>query len=197
MNHSLVLASGSPRRKELLESLNFEFKTLSPSFKESVPNHLTNGRDIAEHLASSKASQLRVKTVNDVYLTADTIVQIDGVTLGKPKNEKQAIAYLKSLSGKSHQVITGCCLSTSKKQIVFSSVTEVTFNELDEDDIRYYVKKFSPLDKAGAYGIQEWIGLIGISEIKGSYYNVMGLPTEMVYQKIKTEFPTLLKNALQ
>lgn len=197
MNHTLVLASGSPRRKELLETLNLKFKILTPSFKESIPDNLTTGQEIAEYLAASKASQLGVKIVNDVYLTADTIVQIDGKVLSKPKNEKQAISFLQLLSGKTHQVITGCCLSNSKKQIVFNSVTQVTFNVLSDEDIKYYVKKFSPLDKAGAYGIQEWIGLVGISSIQGSYFNVMGLPTDLVIEKIKTEFPGLLKNTLQ
>ncbi len=197
MNYSLVLASGSPRRKELLESLNLKFEILTPSYKESIPDDLTKGKEIAEYLASNKAKQIGLKVVNNVYLTADTVVEIDGVVLGKPKNEKQAKQYLQLLSGKTHLVITGCSLCNSKKQITFSSVTEVTFNTLSEEDIKYYVKTFSPLDKAGAYGIQEWIGLIGISTIKGSYFNVMGLPTDLVFEKIKLEFPGLLKHTLQ
>ncbi len=184
--YKIVLASGSPRRKELLAGLGFDFEVrLLPDIDESYPEGLT-GQEIANAIANKKADAYRKTMAKDeLIITADTIVYLDGRVLGKPHNEKEAIKMLKALRGRTHQVITGVSIMTHERQETFASISEVTFSNITDEEIEYYVTKYKPLDKAGAYGIQEWIGYIGVERIEGSYFNVMGLPVARLYQTLK------------
>lgn len=180
----LILASSSPRRKQILEGLNIPFSILEIKFDETYPQELSP-EEIPVFISQQKAKQLPKIGKNEVYLTSDTVVILAGKVIEKPTDKLAAAAMLKSLSGKTHYVITGVCLTTSEEKISFKEVTEVTFHLLDEEEINYYINNYSPLDKAGAYGIQEWIGLIGIKEINGNYDNVVGLPASTLFQKMK------------
>jgi len=179
----IVLASNSPRRRELLGALevDFEVRTLD-GIEESYPQGLTM-TGIPEHISSQKAMAYAL-TDDELLITADTIVYLDGEVLGKPANAKEACAMLRKLSGKTHQVITGVTLRTVERSHTFSCVTEVTFAQLAEEQIKHYVDNYAPFDKAGAYGIQEWIGYVGVTKINGSYYNVMGLPVQRLNQEL-------------
>ena len=179
----IVLASNSPRRRELLGALevDFEVRTLD-GIKESYPQGLTM-TGIPEHISSQKAMAYALAD-DELLITADTIVYLDGEVLGKPANAKDACAMLRKLSGKTHQVITGVTLRTVDRSHTFSCVTEVTFAQLAEEQIKHYVDNYAPFDKAGAYGIQEWIGYVGVTKINGSYYNVMGLPVQRLNQEL-------------
>lgn len=183
--YKLILASNSPRRQELLRGLDldFEVRVLS-DLDESFPKGL-NGEKIALYIAESKASAYK-KTVSpeELVITADTIVWLDGEVLGKPTDEGDAKGMLRKLSGKRHQVITGVCLTTAGWQKSFSVVTEVTFSSLSEKEIDFYVSNYQPMDKAGSYGIQEWIGFVAVEDISGSYFNVMGLPVQRLYKEL-------------
>lgn len=184
--YKIILASNSPRRKELLGGLGitYEVKTL-PDIDESYPEDL-DAEEIPLHIARNKADAYRsMMQPNELIVTADTIVWLDGMVLGKPKDEADACRMLRCLSGKTHQVVTGVCLTTLEKQKCFATVTDVTFAELTEEEINYYVSRYRPLDKAGAYGIQEWIGYIGVQNISGSYFNVVGLPIQRLYTELK------------
>lgn len=184
--YKVILASNSPRRKELLGGLgiDYEVKTM-PDIDESYPAGL-GAEEIPVYIARSKADAYRsVMQSDELIITADTIVWLDGVVMGKPKDELEACDMLRKLSGKTHQVVTGVCLTTVDKQISFSTVTDVTFAELTEKEVQYYVSNYRPLDKAGAYGIQEWIGYIGVRGISGSYFNVVGLPIQRLYTELK------------
>ncbi len=182
--HDLVLASASPRRRQLLEDAGFKFRTATVDFKEVWPSHL-RGREIAEFLATGKALAWREDvTPNQVIITADTVVWCREMVLGKPANDQEAAQYLRLLSGCGHEVITGICLRDDHRKHTFSVATRVTFRELSEEEIIYYVQNYQPLDKAGAYGIQEWIGLRGITRIEGSYYNVVGMPVSDLYTQL-------------
>lgn len=184
--YKIILASNSPRRKELLGGLGvtYEVKTL-PNIDESYPEDL-DAEEIPLHIARNKADAYRsMMQPNELIVTADTIVWLDGMVLGKPKDEADACRMLRCLSGKTHQVVTGVCLTTLEKQRCFATVTDVTFAELTEEEINYYVSQYRPLDKAGAYGIQEWIGYIGVQNISGSYFNVVGLPIQRLYTELK------------
>lgn len=184
--YKIILASNSPRRKELLGGLGitYEVKTL-PDIDESYPEDL-DAEEIPLHIARNKADAYRsMMQPNELIVTADTIVWLDGMVLGKPKDETDACRMLRCLSGKTHQVVTGVCLTTLEKQRCFATVTDVTFAELTEEEINYYVSRYRPLDKAGAYGIQEWIGYIGVQNISGSYFNVVGLPIQRLYTELK------------
>lgn len=184
--YKIILASNSPRRKELLRGLGvtYEVKTL-PNIDESYPEGL-DAEEIPLHIARNKADAYRsMMQPNELIVTADTIVWLDGMVLGKPKDEADACRMLRCLSGKTHQVVTGVCLTTLEKQRCFATVTDVTFAELTEEEINYYVSRYRPLDKAGAYGIQEWIGYIGVQNISGSYFNVVGLPIQRLYTELK------------
>ena len=177
LNYQIILASNSPRRKELLSGLglNYEVRTL-PGIDESYPDTL-QGEEIPVYISSKKASAyLDTLKYNELLITADTIVWLDGRVLGKPADEKEACQMLRDLSGKTHQVITGVTLATTTFQKSFASVSQVTFAPLSEEEISYYVNHYHPMDKAGSYGVQEWIGFIGVERIEGSYFNVMGLP---------------------
>ena len=182
-NKNIILASGSPRRQQFLTDLNLDFTIQLKDIEEIFPKHL-NGKKIVKYLARLKASPFVNLAQNDILITADTIVWHEDKMLGKPKSEKEAIKMLQSLSGKKHKVYSAVCLKSKEKEKVFSATTTVYFKKLTDDEITYYVEKFKPLDKAGSYGIQEWIGLIGVNKIKGSYFNVMGFPVHKFYKEI-------------
>lgn len=178
----IVLGSKSPRRRELLAGLDIDFEVVNIDADERFPASL-EGEDIPVYISRAKArayaSQLGA---DDLLITADTIVWCDGQVLGKPKDEEDAKAMLRSLSGKTHQVYTGVCLTRQEGEVeALSCRTDVTFRELSEEEIDYYVSHYRPLDKAGAYGIQEWIGYVACTNLEGSYFNVMGLPVEQLY----------------
>ena len=184
--YRIVLASNSPRRKELLSGLGiqYEVKTL-PDIDESYPEGL-DGMEIPAFIARSKADAYRsVMQPDELIITADTIVWLDGKVMGKPRDAEEAREMLRALSGQTHQVITGVCLTTPTYQKAFATLTDVTFATLSDEEITYYVDRYSPMDKAGSYGIQEWIGFIGVESISGSYFNVMGLPIQRLYTELK------------
>lgn len=183
--YKVILASGSPRRRELLSGLgiDYEIKVL-PDIDESYPDTL-QGEEIPLYIAREKASAYKsIIQSDELIITADTIVWLRGEVLGKPDNKTQAMEMLRYLSGQTHQVITGVCLTTTEFQRSFTTITEVTFANLTEDEIQYYVDNYKPFDKAGAYGIQEWIGFVGVESIQGSYFNVMGLPIQKLYREL-------------
>lgn len=183
-NYHIILASGSPRRQQFLKELNLIFEIQLKNIDENYPLHL-KGAEIAEYLAVLKANafQNELKS-NDLLITADTIVWLDGKSLAKSSNKEEATKMLEELSGKTHEVISACCITTKKFQTVFHEITKVKFKELSQEEIDYYVTNFQPFDKAGSYGIQEWIGYIGIEKIKGSFFNVMGLPIFKLYKTL-------------
>lgn len=184
--YRLVLASKSPRRQELLKALGFSFELRTKEVDESFPDHL-RGAEIAEYLAAIKASAFLSDLAEDeILVTADTIVCLDDCVFNKPADADEAFAMIKALSGRAHEVITGVSVSTTNTQEVFHDTTRVHFAELDDAEIRYYIETFRPYDKAGAYGIQEWIGYMGIDAIEGSFYNVVGFPTRKFYATLKT-----------
>ncbi len=185
-NHRLILASASPRRRELLAACDLAF-TLAEKFEceECYPADLAADK-VAEYLSQLKSNAYpHALADNDILLTADTVVILGDKILGKPHSEEEARAMITTLSGASHKVVTGVTLRTTKQTISFSAESVVKFRVLDTEEIRYYVEKYRPLDKAGAYGIQEWIGYIGIEGIEGSFYNVMGLPVQRLYTALK------------
>ncbi len=184
-DYKILLASGSPRRQELLEQLGIQFTIAkAPDIIEIAPKHLFR-EEIANFLAKQKSEAFGPINDNELLITADTIVWVDNKVLGKPKDYSDAFQMLKLLSGKSHYVITGVCLKTNQKINIFHAETLVRFASLENDEIRHYIEKYKPYDKAGAYGIQEWIGKIGIERIEGSYYNVVGLPVQKLYCMLK------------
>lgn len=184
--YHIILASNSPRRRELLAGLNlpYEVKVL-PDIEENYPADLPPAQ-VAEYISREKAAAYKnVLKTNELVLTADTVVIVGDAVLGKPKNEEEACQMLRLLSGRTHQVTTGVCLLTQEFEKSFSVTTDVTFKQLTEAEIDYYVKTFQPLDKAGAYGIQEWIGYVGVTELRGSYFNVMGLPVQRIWEALQ------------
>lgn len=185
-DYRIILASNSPRRKELLSGIGvkYEFRML-PDIDESYPETVS-ADEVAGYLAEKKASAYLPELNNDeLLITADTVVLLDSIVIGKPSDEADAIRMLQLLSGKTHKVITGVCLTSKKKQVVFSDTAYVTFGELSREEISYYVSNYKPYDKAGAYGVQEWIGYVAVEKIEGSYFNVMGLPIFKVYKELK------------
>lgn len=184
--YHLILASGSPRRKELLAGLDLPFEVrVIPGVKENYPSQLEAVR-VPEYIAVEKAAAyLEMISAEDLVITADTVVICDATVMGKPRDADEARAMLHRLSGRQHQVVTGVCLTTLRQQRHFSVSTEVAFKVLTEEEISYYITRYSPYDKAGAYGIQEWIGYIGCKGLKGSYYNVMGLPVQSLYEELQ------------
>ena len=180
--YKIILASGSPRRQQFFKDLDLEFEIRLKDIEEIYPHDL-QGVGITNYLAELKANAFdgEIKE-NEILVSSDTIVWLDNKALGKPKDYDDAFVILKSLSNTTHEVITSVCFKTIDKTDTIFEVTKVTFNELSDEAIRYYLDNYKPFDKAGAYGIQEWIGLIGITRIDGSYTNVVGLPTEKVYQ---------------
>ena len=184
--YEILLASNSPRRRELLAGLDIDYRvTALPEVDESYPDTLS-GEEIPLYISQEKAAAYRrFMKDNTLLITADTIVWLDGKVYGKPRDIADAKAMLQALSGKTHTVITGVTLTSLQKQISFAVSTEVTIAALGDDEIDYYVETYRPLDKAGAYGVQEWIGYIGVTGLKGSYYNVMGLPIQRLYTELK------------
>ena len=180
----IILASNSPRRKELLAGLGFDFEVRTlQGLDESYPEGLSM-EEIPQYISRKKAAAYELKE-DEMLITADTIVYLDGEVLGKPVDEEDAKQMLRKLSGKTHQVVTGVTLTWEGRQHSFASVSQVTFAQLSEAEIDHYVTKYRPFDKAGAYGIQEWIGYIGVTSIEGSYFNVMGLPVQRLYYEMK------------
>lgn len=189
-HYRMILASQSPRRKALLEGLGLPFEVrVQPDIDEHYPAHL-EGEAIPRHIAETKAAAY-TSTLgeNDLVITADTIVYLDGKVFGKPADEEEAVSMLRQLSGRTHRVMTGVCIHTRHQQRSFTVTTEVTFGTLTDEEIRHYVSQYRPFDKAGAYGIQEWIGYIGVTRLDGSYFNVMGLPVQRLYQELKHILP--------
>lgn len=183
----LLLASGSPRRRELLDSLGIKVEHAQlHDVDESYPADMSPMK-VPEYLSRLKSQAYRSELAGDeVLVTADTVVVLDGKVLGKPVDEVEAKAMLRSLSGRVHQVVTGVTLATSSSSVTFSEVTDVEFDTLSDSEIDYYVANFKPFDKAGAYGIQEWIGYVGVKGIRGDYYNVMGLPVNSLCRHLKS-----------
>ena len=184
-NYKVILASNSPRRKELLAGLGvrYEVRTL-PDVEESYPDSL-QGEEIPLYIAREKAHAYRhLLQADELMITADTIVWLGGRVLGKPHDREDALQMLRDMSGRTHEVFTGVCLTTTGWQRSFAARTEVRFATLSEEEIAYYVDRFHPMDKAGAYGVQEWIGYIGVEYIAGSYYNIMGLPVQRLYREL-------------
>lgn len=185
--YEIVLASNLPIRKELLQRMgvNFKVRTLF-GIDESYPDSL-RGEDIVCYISRNKAKAYQSSMApNELLITADTIVYVDGEVMGKPKNAEQAKEMLHKLSGKTHQVITGVTIVTAKRTENFGVTSQVKFTNITDEEINFYVDNYLPFDKAGAYGIQEWIGIVAVEEIKGSYFNVVGLPVQRLYQKLKT-----------
>lgn len=183
LSRPLLLASNSPRRRELLASLGLTFEVRVKEVNEDFPAHLKRA-DVAEFLASHKADAYAADIETEALITADTIVCLGDNILNKPQHYEEAFAMLRALSGMSHEVITGVCILTKQQKTVFHDVTKVYFKQLSDAEINYYITHYKPFDKAGAYGIQEWIGMVGIERIEGSYFNVVGLPVQMLYQKL-------------
>ncbi|MBD0822439.1 Maf-like protein [Aestuariibaculum marinum] len=185
-NHHIILASGSPRRQDFFKNLGLDFEIRLKPVKEDYPSRLTHF-EISNYLAQLKALPYKEElNAQDILITSDTIVWHNNEALGKPQDDTEAYNMLKSLSNKTHQVITSVCFTTPDFEKTLHSITHVTFKALTDDEIWYYIQTCKPFDKAGAYGIQEWIGQIGVTEIKGSYFNVMGLPTHLVYKTLNS-----------
>jgi septum formation protein len=185
-DYNLILASASPRRHEFFKTMNLSFKIKLKPIDEVYPEHL-KAEEITDYLAKLKAKvfidELKPK---DILITSDTIVWLDGKAIEKPKDKADAFKMIQSLSNKTHEVVTSICFTQTTSQELVNTITKVTFKPLTDEEIWYYVKTFKPLDKAGAYGIQEWIGAIGITKIEGSYNNVVGLPTHLLYETLNT-----------
>jgi septum formation protein len=183
-NFNVILASGSPRRQQFFKDLDLDFEIRLKEVEEIYPENLKAGA-ITDYLAELKANAfLGELKDNDILVTSDTIVWHENKALGKPKDYDDAFKMLQSLSGKTHEVITSVCIKTKEKKDTFHEITQVTFNELTDEEILYYLDNYKPFDKAGSYGIQEWIGLVAIARINGSYANVVGLPVDKVYQHL-------------
>ena len=184
--HHVILASGSPRRQQFFKDLGIPFEIRLKPVKEEYPKRLRHF-EISNYLAQLKALPHKSElTPNDILITSDTIVWHDNQAIGKPISENDAFNIMQSLSNSTHEVITSVCFTTTKSQKTVYAVTKVTFKELTNSEIEYYIQKSKPFDKAGSYGIQEWIGQIGITKIEGSYFNVVGLPTHLVYSTLQT-----------
>lgn len=192
VDYKIILASNSPRRRELLAGLDIDFEVrVLPDIDESYPATLPV-METAEYIAAKKAAVYQQKMAADeLVITADTVVIVGDEVLGKPADAAEAAQMLRKLSGRSHQVVTGVCLTTLQQSVQFSVTTDVTFKQLNNKEIDYYIKKYQPFDKAGAYGIQEWIGYIGCTGLRGSYYNVMGFPVQRVYAELQQFFTHL------
>ncbi len=183
---NIILASGSPRRQQFFKDMDIPFSIQLKEIEEVYPDHL-KAEEITNYLAELKAKAFEDSLEeNDILVTSDTLVWLNEIALGKPKDATDAFAMLQKLSNQTHEVITSVCLKSMEKTEIFHCITKVTFNSLSENAIYYYLENYKPFDKAGSYGIQDWIGLIGISNIEGSYTNVVGLPTELLFQKLIT-----------
>ncbi|MCD1115486.1 Maf family nucleotide pyrophosphatase [Chryseobacterium turcicum] len=180
----ILLASQSPRRKELLSNLGFDFEVVKIDCEEILPEHIKI-EEAAAYLSELKANAFRILQKDEVLLTADTVVTNENTFLGKPKDEMEAKEMIQSLSGKTHQVYTGITIKTLDKTITETDVADVEFEEISNEEIDFYIKNYKPFDKAGSYGIQEWLGMAKIKKINGSFYTIMGLPTHLVYKILR------------
>ncbi len=184
-DHKIILASASPRRQDFLTALGIPFEIRIKEVEEVFPSTLKR-EQITDYLSVLKAKPfLNELKKDEILITSDTIVWLDNRPLGKPNNREEAFSMLQLLSGRGHEVITSICLTSTKKQIIQHDTTKVFFKELSDQEINFYLDNYQPFDKAGSYGIQEWIGLIGVTKIEGSYFNVMGLPTEKLYTSLE------------
>lgn len=182
-NHKVILASGSPRRQDFFKELDLDFKIQVKAIDETYPSHLTHSQ-ITDYISQQKAAAFSNLQQNEILITSDTIVWLNEAALEKPKNTEHAKEMLRKLSGQMHEVITSVCFTTPGFQKTVHDVTKVWFKTLSDSEIDYYIKNYQPFDKAGGYGIQEWIGYIGIEKIEGCYFNVMGLPIRLVYKTL-------------
>lgn len=183
MTRPIILASSSPRRQYLMKEAGFEFTVQKPEVEEDFPETMPADQ-VAVFLAKKKADFFKATLTDQIVVTADTTVVLGDVILNKPSGRGEAIQMLTLLSGKVHEVITGVCISSKEKEMAFDDRTFVTFKKLTGDEILYYIDNYKPFDKAGAYGAQDWLGLVGIEKIQGSYFNVMGLPIHLVYRHL-------------
>jgi septum formation protein len=184
-NYRIILASRSPRRQQLLRDLGLKFEVVNREYDETYPEGL-NGDEIARYVAHEKAVSFRNEIgANEIVITADTIVWCNGKVLGKPLDSEDAMRILNQISGNTHEVITGVSIFSQNREVTFSVSTKVTFETLSEEEINHYIDNYRPYDKAGAYGIQEWIGIIACSHIDGSYFNVVGLPVQRLYKELQ------------
>ncbi|MEQ8244827.1 Maf family nucleotide pyrophosphatase [Fulvivirga sp.] len=183
LSRPLILASKSPRRSQLLKEAGFDFSVKTMDVDESFPDDM-EVHQVAEYIASNKAKAFQNSIIDEIVITADTVVIVDDKILAKPANQNEAFDMIKSISGRSHEVMTGVALVTKDNISTFSDTTKVIFKPLVDHEINYYIENYKPYDKAGAYGIQEWIGMIGIERIEGSYFNVVGLPIQKLYQAL-------------
>lgn len=190
MIRKLIVASNSARRQQLMKEAGYTFDVKVLDVAEQIPDQMQVDK-IAQYLAEVKNKAYRADIEDNIILTADTVVICDNAVLGKPVDENEAHEMLKTLSGRSHQVVTGVCISSNDKVTSLSDSTTVEFSELSVEMIQYYIKNYQPFDKAGSYGIQEWLGLLGIKSINGSFYNVMGLPMEKIFHVLKNDFRIL------
>lgn len=186
-DYNIILASGSPRRQEFFKSLHIDFVVDVRKVNEMYPKHF-KAAEITDHIAELKAAAFSDLQENDILITSDTVVWIDQTALEKPTDFDEAFAMLKKLSGRMHEVITSVCFTSKNYQKTVHDTTKVWFKELTDAEIEHYIKTYKPFDKAGSYGIQEWIGYIGVEKIEGCYFNVMGLPTRLVYKVLSSEF---------
>jgi septum formation protein len=185
-DYDIILASRSPRRQQLLQELGLKFKVVAREYSEAYPEGL-GGEEIARYVAHEKAASFKNEiSYNEIVIAADTIVWCNNRVLGKPVNRNDAARILKEISGNTHEVITGVSILSQSKQCTFSDSTKVTFDSLSDEEIYYYIERYRPYDKAGAYGIQEWIGIIACSHIDGSYFNVVGLPVQKLYKELQS-----------
>ncbi|WP_299667324.1 Maf-like protein [uncultured Polaribacter sp.] len=180
-DYHIILASGSPRRQQFFKDLNLDFTIQLKEIEEIYPKEL-KGTEITDYLADLKSKSFTNLKEKDILITSDTIVWLEGKALGKPKNTDEAFKMLRDLSGKKHEVITSIAIRSNSFQKIIQDITTVTFKELSDEEINYYITNYKPFDKAGGYGIQEWIGFIGITTIEGSYFNVVGLPVHKLYE---------------
>jgi septum formation protein len=184
-DYEIILASRSPRRQQLLQELGLKFEVVTREYSEIYPEGL-GGEEIARYVAHEKAASFKNEiSYNEIVIAADTIVWCNNRVLGKPVNRNDAARILKEISGNTHEVITGVSLLSQSKQFTFSDSTKVTFDSLSDEEIYYYIERYRPYDKAGAYGIQEWIGIVACSHIDGSYFNVVGLPVQKLYKELQ------------
>lgn len=183
-NYTIILASGSPRRQQFFKDLELEFEIRLKPIEEVYPNHLKHA-EISDYLAQLKSKPFDGElNENDILITSDTIVWLNNEALGKPKDKQDAFNMIRSLSGKTHEVISSVCFKTTSSLKLVNAVTKVTIKDLSDDEIWHYIHNFSPMDKAGAYAIQEWFGFIAVTNIEGSFFNVMGLPVHLVYKTL-------------
>src|SRR5690606_13329740 len=182
-NKKLILASQSPRRQELLKGLGIDFQVVQIDADENFPENLF-GEEITEFISKTKSEAYPNLKENEILITADTLVWLENEVLGKPKNKNEAFEMIRKMSGKIHEVFTSVTLKSIEKSVTFSEVTQVSFDEFTDEEIHYYIQNYKPFDKAGAYGIQDWLGYAKISKINGCYYNVMGLPLRKLYLEL-------------